>query len=112
MVLHTIVKEKDYKFEQFVDFLSKTLGQEQMKHVNKHFYSEWGIPDQAFDTKLTNEDLKKLSSNPFKIGRSPSSNLYKKNSKNRNEAVDETMAKFEGLIDSFTTKQEQLDQFK
>lgn len=67
MVLHTIVKEKDYKFEQFVDFLAKTLGVEQMQQVNAHFFELWNIPNPA-ETQNENdfvENYGKVLSNPF-----------------------------------------------
>ena len=105
MVLHTIVKEKDYKFEQFVDFLAKTLGVEQMQQVNAHFFELWNIADPT-EAQADNdfvENYGKVLSNPFtKLTRGGKSQSRVK----KVESVEQTMKKFEMIIDDFTTKQE------
>ena len=57
------------------------------------------------------DGIPRLKSNTFaKLTKSSSTNYSIR--KNRQETIDETIDKFELLIDSFTTKQEMLDQFK
>jgi len=41
MFLHTVVKNKDHKFEQMMDILMKTLNQQQMKIINNKLHKEW-----------------------------------------------------------------------
>ena len=45
MVLHNIVKEKDDKFEEFLQFLGKSLGQDKIQKINSHFLQEWNVND-------------------------------------------------------------------
>lgn len=45
MVLHNIVKEKDDKFEEFLEFLGRSLGQEKIQKINQHFIDEWRVND-------------------------------------------------------------------
>jgi len=45
MVLHNIVKEKDEKFEEFLEFLGRSLGQDKIHKINSHFLREWNVSD-------------------------------------------------------------------
>lgn len=57
------------------------------------------------------DGIPRLKSNTFaKLTKSSSTDYSIR--KNIQETIDETIDKFELLIDSFTTKQEMLDQFK
>jgi hypothetical protein len=50
MFLHGIVKEKDNKFGQLVDILSKTLSQEQLQTINSKLLKDWCGMDQLKPT--------------------------------------------------------------
>ena len=90
------------------------INQDQMKQVNDYFYKEWNVYDPNAD-KLPNmmDGIPRLKSNTFaKLTKSTSNNYSIRKGAPRQESLEETLDKFELLIDSFTTKQEMLDQFK
>lgn len=82
-----------------------------MQQVNAHFFNIWNIPNPTDENEGEDfvENFGKVLSNPFtKLTRGGKSTSRIK----KQESVEQTMKKFEMLIDDFTTKQEQLDQFK
>ena len=84
------------------------LNQDQMKQVNDQFHKEWNVFDPNAKELPMMDGIPRLKSNTFaKLTKSSSTNYSIR--KNRQETIDETIDKFELLIDSFTTKQEMLD---
>ena len=92
-MLHKIVKEKDYKFGQFVKFMLSVINQDQMKVVNEHFYKQWSISDPSALPGMDN-NFPRLKSNKFdKLTRSNMNSV--KRTTMMQETVEETIDKFE-----------------
>ena len=79
-----------------------------MQQVNTHFFNLWNIQNPVENENDHDfvENFGKVLSNPFtKLTRGGKAQSKIK----KVESVEQTMKKFEMLIDDFTTKQEQLD---
>ena len=65
MYLNSIVKKKDDKFTELVEYLGNTLNQNQMQKVYTHFQKAWKLNKrQQTDAIVMNEnDLIKLAQN-------------------------------------------------
>jgi hypothetical protein len=50
MFLHGVVKEKDVKFGQLMDILTKTLSQEQLQTINGKLLKQWCGMEQKSPT--------------------------------------------------------------
>ena len=84
-----------------------------MKQVNEYFYKEWNVYDPNAKELPMMDGIPRLKSTNFaKLTKSSSNNYSIRKGGPRQETLDETLDRFELLIDSFTTKQEMLDQFK
>lgn len=90
------------------------INQDQMKQVNEFFHKEWNVYDPNADKLPIMDGIPRLKSNtPFaKLTKSTSNNYSIKKGQPRQETLEDTLDRFELLIESFHTKQEMLDQFK
>jgi hypothetical protein len=82
------------------------INQDQMKQVNEHFFREWGVIDPNADKYLPMDGIPRLKSNtPFsKLTKSFSNGFSSKKNMPRQETLEETLDRFEMLIDNFGTK--------
>lgn len=82
-----------------------------MKQVNEYFFKEWNVYDPYADKFPIMDGIPRLKSNtPFaKLTKSTSNNFSIKKGAPRQETLEDTLDKFELLIENFNTKQEMLD---
>lgn len=99
MVLHNIVKEKDDKFEEFLQFLGKSLGQDKIQKINHHFLQEWNVNES-----LMNAPMGEIDQGTVADATRPNSSVAAGQEDSRMPTDPSELDNFGKLVEFFSTK--------